>query len=418
MKDFRAYITGLAGSALLFLCTGCASHTPGNAVVNWNQMAMRTLLNVHAGALEQSRSMALVQVAVYDAANSITGETRPYVVRIQPAHDASLEAASVGAAYSMLQRLYPQQRKMLDAAFRHSLDALPKDTGVEQGIRTGARVAALLYRARLNDGTNIQDSYAFKHAVGAWVPTPPDYLQADEPGWARSKPWCMRSAQQFRPPPPPRLTSAVYQRDLRETALFGVAQGARRSAQQTAIAQFWQHSGTEGWNEAARGLALDHHLGTMQTARLFALLDMATADALLASWDGKYHYGFWRPVTAIRYAATHGTRGYSQRYSAWLPFLGTPNFPEYPGAHSEIAGAAAEVLKHFFPKVRNYQIRMTSRYLPKVTLVHDDVDDVVREVNDARVYAGVHYRHSCEVGSAMGRNIGRYVLKQMEGGAR
>jgi hypothetical protein len=210
----------------------------------------------------------------------------------------------------------------------------------------------------------------------------------------------MRESMQFRPGPPPALTSAVWSRDLEEIRSLGARNSTTRTSEQTAVARFWILTGPASWNPIVRSLAQSRNLGLVENARLFALVNMAATDAFVAVFDAKYAYEFWRPVTAIRYESD----------AAWLPLVDTPMHPEYPCAHCITAAAVGAVLESQFGKQAIPAVTMTSPTAPGVTRSWTRIDDYVQEVSNARVWGGIHYRNSASVGAQMGRTIGELAV--------
>ena len=235
----------------------------------------------------ESRNLALVQVAVFDAVTSIRGR-----------HRASLVAAAATAAYRTLLTLYPAQAAALDPVYQASLAKLPDGRAKTRGVAVGERAVQARLANRASDHSGDVVSYTPGSGPGAWVPTPPAFRPALDPGWGRVTPYLLRSGSQFRPGPPPRLTSAAVQARLRRDQAVGSATSTTRTAEQTNAARFWVSTAPQIWNQAAQQLAVAHGLGGWKAARLFALLNAAGADAFIAAWDAKFTYGQWRPVTA------------------------------------------------------------------------------------------------------------------------
>jgi len=240
------------------------------------------------------------------------------------------------------------------------------------------------------------------------VPTPPAFRAALDPGWGLVTPYFLRSGSQFRPGPPPALTSAAYRRDFDEIKAIGSATSTTRTPRQTDIARFWVATAPQVWNQAAQQLTLQRGLGVTPAARLFALLNAAGADAFIAAWDAKFTYGEWRPVTAIRAADTDGNADTAPD-PAWAPLLVTPPFPDYPAGHTTYAGAAETVLTSVFGDHPG-AFTLRSATAPGVELTYTSFAAVAADVVDARVWGGIHWRTSSEMGRSLGQKVGGYAV--------
>jgi hypothetical protein len=291
------------------------------------------------------------------------------------------------------------------ARWRKSPDG-PAET---DGAAVGNAVAAVLLALRASDHADDDVAYTPGSGPGVWVPTPPQFSPALEPGWGRVTPYLLRSGSQFRPPRPPALTSSRYARDFRELKAVGEATSATRTPQQTETARFWNATGAKMWNQAVRQLVLAHALEPTRAARAFALLNMAGADAAIATWDAKFTYNQWRPVTAIRAADSDGNPATSPDPD-WSPLLATPPHPDYVSAASTIAGATETVLGGIFGR-RPGSFSLTSPALPGVVRTYGSFSAVADEDVDARVWSGIHWRTSDRIGRAVGQRIARYALR-------
>src|SRR5215472_14124141 len=325
---------------------------PVSQVVQWN----RTLLVVvrtpgaQPATVHPTRSFAIMHAAIYDAVNAIDGTHKPYLVRLSASHFASQEAAAAAAAHEVLVKLYPSFQGTLDTEFQAALAQLPKGGQVD-GISIGKTVADRILALRANDGSNAQPiHYVFGSATGDYQSTPPFPPQPQFTHWSRVTPFALESADQFSPGGPPKLTSDRYADAFEQVKSLGIVDSTTATADQALTGRFWNGAIQNYWNEIAQTAALAHDLTTPETARLFALLNLSFADGVIAFYDAKYTYNFWRPVTAIRAAATDGNP-HTDAGSNWLPEVGntTPD-PSYPGAHAVISAAGAEVLISFFHK--------------------------------------------------------------------
>jgi hypothetical protein len=330
---------------------------------------------------------------------------RPYRTRLAAAPGTSRDAAGAAAAHYVLVRMYPAQAKELDRALQASLVAVADGAPKANGIRLGEQAGAAILAERSQDGADSRDTYRPFAAPGKYVPT---VLPAAS-SWGAVRPFALKSGDQFRPAAPYALASAAWAKDYDEVKRMGARTGSARSTEQTDIARFWELTGPACWNPIVRQLSAAKGFDVMENARLFALVAMATADALIAVFDAKYTYNFWRPVTAIRNGDLHGN-GAIERDPAWEPLIPTPMHPEYPCAHCITQAAAASVLEAFFGDAIP-AVKLTSTTAPGVTRSFAKLSDYVAEVVDARVYDGVHYRVSGEVGAEMGRRIGRYTVQ-------
>jgi hypothetical protein len=397
-----------AGVGLLLL----ASSVRADVVSDWNVTALRTTAAAPFNPPLESRNLAIVHAAIFDAVNAIGREFEPYAVWVEPARPVSPEAAASAAAHLALLRLYPAQQASLDAAHVASLAAIPDGPAKIHGIALGESVAARILTLRESDGAGraTEAPGPGPSGPGFWVPTPPAFLPALDPGWGSVTPFVLKRGCQFRPAAPPPLSSARYLIDFEEIKAIGSAGSATRTAAQSDLARFWIATGPQNWNPAARQVAATRRIGLLQNARLFALLNLAGADAFISAWDAKFAYHQWRPVTAIRVAETDGNPGTGADPS-WTPLLVTPPFPDYPAGHTTYAGAAERVLEDAFGVRPGVTLALTSPTAPGLVESYVTFRDIARGVVDARVWGGIHWRTSSEVGLHVGEKIGRYVVR-------
>ncbi len=403
-----------ARAVLVLLAVVGAGEARADAVLDWNQIALQTTAAAPFDPPRESRTLAIVHAAVFDAVNGIVGEFGPYARRLDVRRSASAEAAAVAAAHHVLVGLYPAQRSVLDAARAGSLAAVPDGPAKEQGIRAGEAAAAHLLALRVDDGAadggNHEPGGDRPGQPGVWTPTPPGFAPALDPGWGAVRPFVLREGSQFRPGPPPALQSPRYARDFAEIAAIGSATSSIRTQAQTELARFWIATASQNWNPLARRLALARGMTLSQNARAFALLTLAGADASIAAWDAKYAYWQWRPVSAIRRAGEDGNPA-TVPDASWTPLLITPPFPDYIAGHTAYAGAAAAVLEHLFGRRPGVPLTMTSSTAPGVVLTYTTTADIARGVVDARVWGGVHWRTASARGLQVGRRVGRFAVK-------
>ena len=367
-------------------------------VTDWNETAFVTMTAARlGGAPGPARTLAVMHSVMFDAINAVT----------QPnAAGTSPEAAAHAAARRALVELYPMQRAGLDAAFDAALAKLPDGTPKSAGIAAGEKAAAAMLADRKADGFNAPDTYRPTTSPGVYITTALPVMSHV----AGIKPFALQSVSQFRPGPPPKLDSALWARDYNETKELGAVNSTKRTAWQTETARFWEISGPPAWNEAARSLIASKPLPLAESARLFMTLNVASFDAYLAIFDAKYQYGFWRPVTAIRNGDRDGNDA-TERDAAWLPAITTPLHPEYPCAHCVVDGAAGVVMKSVFGSGAVPEFTLTYAAMPGVTRKYSTIQQLEDEVSMARIWGGLHYRNSNEVGHEMGKQVGEYVLK-------
>jgi hypothetical protein len=381
------------------------SMAAADAVTEWNEIALATATAGKHGPLDASRTTALVHAAIFDAVNAVEGRYAPYKVKVAAPSGASADAAAVAAGHAALVRLYPAQKDALAAAYAKSLARLPEGSARTDGIAVGEKVGAELVTLRANDGVSAPNLYRPVTSPGVYVMTvlPVGWH------WGKVTPWVLERGSQVRPGPPPALTSSEWVRDCKEIAEVGGKKSTARTAEQTDIARFWSVVGPASWDPVLRAVAAAPGRTLIQNARLFALAEMAAADAYIAVFEAKYLYNLWRPITAIRNADTHGG-GAMPRIPDWEPLVDTPLHPEYPCAHCITSAAVAAVLEaELGPTLP--EITMTSTGAPGVVRRWTTAKAYTDEVSVARIYGGIHYRTSAVVGQAMGRQIGELALR-------
>ncbi|HVJ29350.1 MAG TPA: vanadium-dependent haloperoxidase, partial [Gammaproteobacteria bacterium] len=308
----------------------------------------------------------------------------------------------------VLAGLFPEREPALAKLYAAALARVPDGPAKHAGIELGHHAASACLTQRAGDGTGAPNRYAPQTSAGVYVPT--SMPVASE--WPAVKPWSMRAPSQFRPAPPPKLTSDVWARDFTEVKRLGAKESKERSASQTETAIFWSITGPASWNPVVRSLASSRPMSAVERARLFALANVAAMDSFVAVFDAKYEYAFWRPITAIRRAEIDGNDA-TDAAREWLPLLETPLHPEYPCAHCISSAAVGAVLEAELGAGEVPPISMTSAAVPGVVHRWTRIADYVDEVSDARVFAGVHYRNSADVGKAMGRSIARQTVASL-----
>ena len=385
---------------------------PVSQVLQWN----RTLLVIvrtpgaQPATIHPTRSFAVMHAAIYDAVNAIDGTHKPYLVRLSASHFASQEAAAAAAAHEVLVQLYPNFQPTLDAQFQQALTQLP-NVGKPEGISIGNTVADQILALRSNDGSNAQPiPYVFGNAPGDYQSTPPNFpKQPQFTHWSRVTPFALESADQFRPGGPPKLTSDRYSDAFDQVKSLGIAGSTTATADEALTGRFWNGAIQNYWNEIAQTASLAHDLTTAENARLFALLNFSFADAVIAFYDAKYTYNFWRPVTAIRAATTDGNPD-TEADPNWLPEVGntTPD-PSYPGAHAAISAAGAEVLTSFLHK-DHFEFEVTSEVLPGVDRSFASFRAAAEEATMSRIFAGVHFLFDLTTGHRLGSDVADFVV--------
>jgi hypothetical protein len=349
------------------------------------------------------RAMAIVQVSVFEAANAISGRYPPARTKIAAPPGASVDASVAAATRTALSKLMPAQQASIDADYQAALRPLPDGRAKSDGIAVGEQAATAILASCADDGAVAPDTYRPNTTPGAYVPT----VLPAVPHWGKRRPWVMTGGDQFRPGPPPGLTSDTWKRDFDEIKALGARNSTQRTPEQTAIAKFWEATAPAVYWPVVRSLATAPGRDVLENARLLAVAAMAMDDALIAVFDAKYAYNFWRPVTAIRNAEGDA------RDPGWMPFIDTPMHPEYPCAHCIVSGSLGAVLEAEFGTGPGPKLSSASSTAGGAVRTWTSVGDFVQEVALARIYDGVHYRNSTEVGTAMGRKVGELAARKL-----
>jgi len=391
--------------ASVSICLGLTGNVFADMVGDWNVHGVAATRTARQSPSMAARNLAIVHLAMFEAVNSLEPRYAPYLAQLPADPASSREGAAAAAAHHALVRLMPEQKEALDAAFRESLAGITEGTARDKGMQLGREAAEAILAARSNDGSAAPNTYRPYAVAGRYVPTvlPQGYT------WGSVRPFVLERGDQFRPPAPYPLASAQWAKDFNEIKRMGAKVGSGRTPEQSDIARFWALTGPATYNPVARQVSEAKGLDLLDNARLFALFSMATADAAIAVFDAKYAYNFWRPVTAIR-CADLDENDATQLDAAWEPFIDTPMHPEYPCAHCTFQGSAAGALAAMFGDAIS-PFSLTSTTAPGVTRRFERLSDYVAEVIDARVFDGVHYRTSGEVGAALGRKVGGYVVQ-------
>ena len=376
-----------------------------DVVTDWNQTAIEIMKAAGVGGNPWTRTLAMVHVAMSDAINAVEDRYTRYLPTIPFVPNASAEVAAAAAARQILVQLYPNQKGLADQAFATSTNAVPDGTAKSAGVTLGQEIAAAVQTDRATDGTNVADTYRPITSPGVWVPTtPPLFAQ-----YAQAKPWVLKSADQFRPGPPPSLTSEQYARDYNETKTIGGVKSNARTPEQSEAVKFWTQANLgPSWQAAARELSAAKQLSLAESARLFALLNMGIANTFINDWDAKFTYNFWRPVTAIRNGDTDGNAA-TEREAGWTPLNATPMHPEYPSQAAIICGLAVHILELVFGPNPAVRIVATDVANPTLRREFTSIRQLAEEHENVRVWGGIHFRNSLEVGADMGRKIAAYL---------
>jgi hypothetical protein len=393
------------------LATSAPAQSP-DQVIQWNRILLGILRTPGAQppTIHPTRSMAILHAAVYDAVNAIAKTNAPYLVHLKATRHASEPAAAASAAHAVLVRLYPGQVAALDGDLAVSLSQVPDGRAKDQGIKVGEEAAAAILTLRSEDGSAAAPiPFVPGPNPGDYQLTPPGFFQPVFTHWPFVQPFTLRSANQFRPAPPPALTSDTYTDSFNEVKSLGMAGSTTRTADQTVVARFWGAPIQNYWNEIAQTAALAHGTTLAQNARLFALLDLTLADSVIAFYDAKYAYHFWRPITAIRAAANDGNPATAGDPN-WTPLATTALDPSYPGAHAVVSAAGADVLSGFFGN-DNEKFAVTSEVLPGVERVFTSFSAAADEASLSRIYAGQHFRFDQVAGQRLGGRIADLVLE-------
>ena len=385
------------------LLVGQMAHA--DVVTEWNIKAGEIVVAAKLGTPPANRVLAIVQTAVYEATNAITKRYPESGPPLEAAPGASVDAAVAAANRATLAQLVPSQQMAIDAAYQAALAMLTDGPAKTAGIAAGERAAAAILASRADDGYSTGETYRPHTTPGAYVPTViPVYSQ-----WPQRKPWLMTSPSQYRPGPPPTLASEVWARDYNEIKAIGGKDSNRRTAEQTAIARFWESTMPTTYHGVVRSVAAVPGREVTQNARLFAAVTQAMDDAVIAIFDAKYHYNFWRPITAIRNGDIDGNNA-TERDAAWAPLIDTPMHPEYPCAHCIVASTVGTVLQAEIGAGPTPILTTTSDTAMGAARSWTKISDFVQEVANARIYDGVHYRTSTEVGTAMGNRTGALAV--------
>lgn len=383
-----------------------------DVILDWNALLIDAIRADNTAPNNAARNFAILHAATWDAVNSVSKTHQPYAFQLETPRDTSAEAAAVGAAKHVFVSLYPSFAAWADDFYKAWLASAKDQTGVNNGLLLGARVAALMLELRGFDGSATDVPYIPGSMPGDWQRTPPFFRPPLAPQWGYVEPFCLPAVDPFLPEPPPFLGSVEYASHLNEVKALGSRTSSVRTSEQTEIAFFWSdfsYTATPSghWQQIAAFIAREKGHSILENARLFALLSLAQADASIVCWEAKYRHNLWRPITAIRRAAEDGNDA-TEADSAWTSLLSAPPFPSYTSGHSTFSKASAGVLSHFYnTDAITFSVR--SDTLPGVTRTFSSFSDCVDEVGRSRIYGGIHFEFDNRVGKKTGQAIAEYV---------
>ena len=384
-----------------------SSLASADAVTEWNKRACDIIAEAKMPTPPANRAMAIAQTAVYEAVNRITGKYPTSGLKIEVAMDASIDAAVAAANRATLTKLIPAQAAAIETAYNEALTAIPAGPARASGIAAGEAAAAAVLEMRADDGAATAEKYRPVTKAGVYVPTTIPAV----PQWPARRPWMMTSPSQFRPGPPPALTSKIWARDFAEVKAMGAKTGSKRTQEQTDIALFWEATLPSVYHGVTRSVADQPGRDITKNARLFAAVTQGVDDAIIAVFDAKYHYNFWRPITAIRNADIDGNNA-TPRDAGWTPLIETPMHPEYPCAHCILSATVGTILDAEVGNGKMPKLVTTSYMVKGSERSWTTTEEFMKEVAEARILDGVHYRNSTEVGAAMGRKVGALAAKK------
>jgi hypothetical protein len=393
---------------LLLSATALAHNDP---VLEWNSIMVSTTANQNP--FFQARFAAITQLAVFEAVNAIDRDFDPYLGTITAPQTASAEAAAIAAAHAVLRNYFPANAPALDAARATSLARIADGIRKEEGIAVGEAAAAAMIVLRTDDGSAPPEFYVPDSSEpGHWQLTPSCppaggvLLQ-----WRNLRPFAIETTDQFRAAPPPRLTSRHYARDYNELKRVGGIDSAFRPQDRADVAQFYAATApVPVWNAAASQVAIERGRSMSENARTLALINMAINDAQATVFETKYHYVLWRPETAIRAGDSDGNL-LTRAEPSFMPFVVTPCFPSYASAHGSSGGAAREILEREFGAHRHF-ITLSNPMVPGVVLQYGTFRNITSDIDDARIYGGIHFRFDQEAGGKLGKQVGAYVYRK------
>ena len=380
-------------ACLLGAAIAVAAPAGADVVSDWNAKACATVSAAKLNTPVANRTMAIAQTAVLEAIESSPG--------------ASSEAAVSAANHAVLTALVPSQKDAVERAYREALASIAVGDARDRGVAIGVEAATRVMKRRADDGASTPESYRPATAAGVYVPTTIPAV----PQWPQRKPWLMTSPSQFRPGPPPELGTKIWARDYNEVKALGAKNGSTRTPEQTEIALFWEATLPSIYYGLVRSVADQPGRDVTKNARVFAAVAQGIDDAIIAVMDAKYQYAFWRPITAIRNGDKDDNDA-TERDGSWSPLIDTPMHPEYPCAHCILAATVGTVLQAEIGDGPVPVLTTTSYMVEGSKRSWKTIEEFIQEVANARIYDGVHYRNSTEVGIKMGRQVGELAVRK------
>jgi len=402
--------TAIAGSAST-ATTDRNTKISGTSVIAWNQELLKILQTRGAqpATVHPTRGYAILHAAIDDAIVSITHGASPLLVSVKAPREARPDAAAIEAGRATLAALYPGFIGELAQLANGQLAMIPNGADKQQGIQVGDAVAAKILQLRANDGSAVvPPPFTPGTQPGNYRSTPPNFPTPVFTRWGQVTPFVLKRGSQFRPEPPPALTSDAYAQAFDEVKSLGQNTSTTRTAEQTVIGKFWAPPIWNTWNVIAENAAIAHRTNLERTARMFAVLNLSFADSAIAMYDAKYAYQLWRPITAIRLADTDGNPA-TVANPTWTALANTAADPSYPGAHSTMSAAGATVLAAFFGN--RDQIQVASSALPGIVRTFNSYSDVATEAGLSRIFAGQHFRFDHVAGLDLGHDVAQFVLQ-------
>jgi hypothetical protein len=394
---------------LMVILWGAATEkASANVITDWDEIGVKTVQPIGLPPPINPgltfRAMAMMHVAIFNAVNSIDPRYQPYKFQTKASPDTSQDAAAASAAANVLLGIVPNTN--VRATLASYLATIPNSEAKDRGVALGEEVAAKMLQLRADDGSKTPNAYRPVTQPGVYVPTTVTI------GWEAitMTPFAMTSPSQFRPGPPPDLKSQQWAKDYNEIKELGEKNSTTRTARQTEDARFWLTTGPLSTHPLERQIIIGKSLSILDNARVMAMVSVAEADAIQAVYEAKYHYQFWRPITAIRNGDIDDNPE-TDRVPTWEPIEATPPHPEYPCAHCIVSTAVATVIEAMFGTTDIPEVGITMPSAPGVTHHYTNLNAFADEVANARIYAGFHYRNSTVVGNIMGREIGSYTVK-------
>jgi hypothetical protein len=384
-----------------------SSVAAADVVTDWNAATYAVLRAAQVDGAPGARTLAMVHVAMADAINTVQNRHTRYAYKgaLQPS--ASAEAAAASAARTVLTTVVPAQKARIEEAYSATIREVSEGPARVAGEAIGKAAAEAVIADRANDNSTLPDNYRPVTAPGVWIPTTPPITAQ----YARVKPWGFDRPDQFRPGPPPALASAEYARDYNETKSLGGVRSSARTQEQSEAVKFWsQPNIMEAWHQASRHFAHERKLGLAECARLFALMTMANANTFIVDWDAKFHYNYWRPVTAIRNGDNDGNDA-TERDAAWTPLNATPMHPEYPSQAAILAGAGAAALAAVLGGEPGGEVTVLDSVDRKVMRRFTSIATLAEEQRLVRIWGGIHFRTSLEVSDRMGRALVKHLAE-------